>query len=293
MRLVSAYLGMVIIWSTVPLTVKWSLDGASFIFVATTRVVIGALCILPLVALTRTRLPMERTALKAYGFSAINFLGMLGMYWGAQYIPSGWIGVTIATMPLTTATMAAIWLGERSLTPIKLAGLATGFAGVLLVFATAIDFGYHALLGVIAVFVSVTVAAAASIGVKRVAANISGIQTAAGGLLISAPSYLIIWAACDPWWPTELPLRAGLSMAYIGIFGTGVVFPLLYYALKHLSATRVSLVTMITPVLALLLGTWLNDETVSLRVWSGTGLILAALVVHEYSPTRQVSSKLD
>ena len=139
MRLVSAYLGMVIIWSTVPLTVKWSLDGASFIFVATTRVVIGALCILPLVALTRTRLPMERTALKAYGFSAINFLGMLGMYWGAQYIPSGWIGVTIATMPLTTATMAAIWLGERSLTPIKLAGLATGFAGVLLVFATAID----------------------------------------------------------------------------------------------------------------------------------------------------------
>ena len=287
MRLLLAFVGMVVIWSTVPLALKWSLDGASYIFGATSRVVIAALCILPWVAISRTRLPRERAALKAYAFSAINFLGMYGMYWGARYIPSGWIGVTIATMPLTTALMAALWLEERSLESIKVVGLLTGFVGILVVFDTAIDLGTNALLGVIAIFISVTVASGASVGVKHAAADISGIQTAAGGLIVAAPIYLLIWAVFDPWWPTQLPLRAGLSMAYVGILGTGLVFPLLYFVLRHMPATRVSLMTMVTPVTALLLGTWLNDESVSLRVWLGTALILAALFMHEYLAPRQ------
>ena len=137
--------------------------------------------------------------------------------------------MTIATMPLTTALMAALWLEERSLESIKVVGLLTGFVGILVVFDTAIDLGTNALLGVIAIFISVTVASGASVGVKHAAADISGIQTAAGGLIVAAPIYLLIWAVFDPWWPTQLPLRAGLSMAYVGILGTGLVFPLLYF----------------------------------------------------------------
>ena len=52
--------------------------------------------------------------------------------------------------------------------------------------------------------------------------------------------------------------------------------------LKHLSAARVALITLVTPVTALLLGAGLNGETVSSRVWIGTGLILLGLATYEY-----------
>ena len=50
-------------------------------------------------------------------------------------------------------------------------------------------------------------------------------------------------------------------------------FALYYYVLKHLDASRVALVTLITPVLALLLGHLLNGEVIEARV--GVGKVFA------------------
>lgn len=59
-------------------------------------------------------------------------------------------------------------------------------------------------------------------------------------------------------------------------------FALYYYVIKHLEASKVSLITLVTPVLALLLGSFLNGEVVSLRLWLGTALILFGLTVHQW-----------
>jgi drug/metabolite transporter (DMT)-like permease len=72
------------------------------------------------------------------------------------------------------------------------------------------------------------------------------------------------------------------AILYLAVVGTGIGFPLYYYVLKHLSAGHVSLITLITPVTALLLGANLNDEFISARVWTGTGLIMLGLFVHEH-----------
>jgi drug/metabolite transporter (DMT)-like permease len=69
---------------------------------------------------------------------------------------------------------------------------------------------------------------------------------------------------------------------YLAILGSALGFPLYFYCLKHLHAERVALVTLITPVTALLLGNWLNDEIISSRIWFGTGLILCGLAIYEY-----------
>lgn len=47
-----------------------------------------------------------------------------------------------------------------------------------------------------------------------------------------------------------------------------------------MQANSVSLITLLTPVIALMLGAGLNGETVSVEVLLGSGLIVFGLVLH-------------
>ncbi len=57
-------------------------------------------------------------------------------------------------------------------------------------------------------------------------------------------------------------------------------FTLYFYLLKHLEANRVALITLVTPVLALLIGQWLNGEHLSTEIWIGSLLIVSGLGMH-------------
>jgi drug/metabolite transporter (DMT)-like permease len=57
-------------------------------------------------------------------------------------------------------------------------------------------------------------------------------------------------------------------------------FTLYFYLLKKMEANRVSLITLLTPVLALILGNSLNGERVSMEVLFGSSLIVFGLVSH-------------
>ena len=46
MRVPAAYLGLIALWSTTPLAIKWSSDGVSFLFGAASRMTLGLLCVL-------------------------------------------------------------------------------------------------------------------------------------------------------------------------------------------------------------------------------------------------------
>jgi drug/metabolite transporter (DMT)-like permease len=48
-----------------------------------------------------------------------------------------------------------------------------------------------------------------------------------------------------------------------------------------MAATRVSLIALVTPITALLLGSWLNNEPIVGKVWLGTLLISGGLVCFE------------
>ena len=82
--------------------------------------------------------------------------------------------------------------------------------------------------------------------------------------------------------PQTLPDRSMLAIGYLALLGTATGFPLYFYLLQNMNAERVALITLITPVTALMLGAMLNAETISSRVWLGTALILAGLAIYEY-----------
>ena len=284
MSVPAAYVGIILIWSTTPLAINWSSQGAGFLFAVTGRMLIGAAVCLALIAALRVAMPWHREAGRTYLAAGIGIYGsMICAYWGAQYIPSGLISVLFGLTPLVTGVLAAAWLGERSFTPGKFAGLAAGLGGLAVIFANSLHFGPLALRGIGAMLLSVLLHSISAVRVKRIGADVPALAVTGGGLLVAVPLYMMTWWLADGAVPETMPLRAGLAIFYLGVMGSVVGFVLYYYALKHLTAGRLALITMVTPVTALLLGRALNSERVGPEVWLGTALILSGLALYQWS----------
>ena len=283
-----AFIMVILVWSTTPLAIKWSGDGPGFLFGVTGRMVIGALLCFLLVKLLRVRMPWDRQALRVYAASAIAIYGAMScVYWGAQMIPSGLIAVLFGLTTLVTSFLAAVWLSEDSLTIPRMAGLTLGLVGLVVIFQSDLAVHKTALYGIGAILMAVLLHSTSTILVKRGIEQIPGLAIASGGLLFSLPLYLLTWWIFDGQWPTSLPSRAGWSIIYLGVFGSVIGYALYYYALTHVSASRIALITLVTPVTALLLGVSLNNEVIGTSVWVGASMIIGGLVLHQWGTRLQ------
>jgi drug/metabolite transporter (DMT)-like permease len=284
LRILAAYLGVILIWSTTPLAIKWSGEGPGYLFGATARMGIGLICMLLVLAVLRQPLPWHRKARLAYLIGAAQIYGsMLVTYWASQFIPSGWISVVAGLTPLMTALLAALWLGERSLTAGRLLSYALGIAGLGVMFGSALEFGAGATPGIGGVLLATFLQSACAVGLKRLDARLPAPALVTGSLLLAMPAYLATWGWADGRWPAVLPLPSLASIVYLGVIATPLGFTLYFFVLQHLPATRVALITLVTPVFALLVGHAANGEPVSVQVAEGTALILGALLLHEFA----------
>ncbi len=285
MSVALAYIGVIIIWSTTPLTIKWSGGDAGFLFGVTARMLIGLLFSSLLVMLiSQRRIPWDALARKTYLVAGIAIYGaMLSVYWGSQYISSGFISVIFGLNPIVTGIMAALWLNERSLTPVKILGVILGFVGLSVIFSQAVDVGNHAVIGIAAVCLSVLLHSWSSVWFKKLDIKLSALEITHGGLMVSVPLYLLTWFVLQGSWPENFSQRGLGSIVYLGIFGSVIGFMLFFYILKHIDVSRVSLITLITPVVALFLGYAFNNEVLNVNVWTGTLLILLGMSFYQWS----------
>lgn len=292
MSVPAAYLGVILIWSTTPLTIQWSAQGSSFSFAVMARMLVGLALVMLLLRLTRTPLPRTPSAWRLYGVAGGNlFASMLLTYWGALHIPSGMISVIFGLSPLVTGLIATIWLGERSLTPSRMVGVALGLGGLWVIFGQPWQGDERAALGTLAVAAGMTIQALGLVWIKRLHGAVSSLAITAGALTVAAPLFVLAWVLADGGRIAEVSLRAGASILYLGLFGSVVGFTLYYYVIKHLDAGRVALIMLVTPVTALLLGQTLNAERIPASGWVGIALVGAGLVLYEWQALRQLAAR--
>lgn len=284
MSVPAAYLGIILIWSTTPLAVQWSTQGTGFAFAVFARMALGLALAALLLAVWRVGFPLHARARRSYLAGGLGLFGAMTLvYWGARYIHSGLISVLFGLSPLMTGVLAAFWLGERALTPLRLAGMTLGLLGLATIFAQGEGAGgARAAQGLVALLLAVFVYSASLVWVKRIGDDSPPLATTAGTLAVSLPLFGLVWWATGSGMPAELPLRTGVAIAYLGVFGSVLGFALYYYVIRHMEAGHVSLITLVTPVLALLLGQALNGEEIGIRVWLGAALITGGLVLHQW-----------
>ena len=92
----------------------------------------------------------------------------------------------------------------------------------------------------------------------------------------------LLWAAAAA---AEQPLHlAGppivwVSLAWLGLLGSCVAYLLYFYLINTWGATRASLVTYVFPVVGLVLGLLVLGEPADWRLWLGSLLVIAGILV--------------
>ncbi|MBC8211895.1 MAG: DMT family transporter [Gammaproteobacteria bacterium] len=282
MPIISAYLTVIMIWSTSPLAIQWSGRHVGYEFGVATRMLIGLLALLLIVRLWRLPLPWDKPHLRVYLAGGLPiFLAMSSVYWAAQFIPSGWISVIFGLTPFFTSLFARLILGTRSFTAAKTLGMLLALSGLALVFAESLSIEINAWWGVAGVTFSSIIHSLSGVLLKKLNPELPSISVTTGSLIIATPLFVI--NSLFHGLPQDVPVQTLTAILYLAIMGTALGFPLYFFCLRKLHAEQVALITFITPVSALFLGNWLNQETLNLSIWLGTGLILTGLAIYQYA----------
>jgi len=279
-----AYIGIIIIWTTTPLAIKWSGQDVGFLFGISSRMGVGLIVSLILLAALRKRIPITREAIHAYLSIGLPLFGAMScVYWGAQFIPSGLIAVVFGMTPLATGALAIFWLGENNFTPPRLIGMVFGLLGLAIIYSNSFALGPSAHLGILAVVGAMFFHSLGIVWTKKVGGNYAPLVANAGGLACAFFLFVCTWIVSDAVFPTTLPNLAIGSILYLGIVGSVLGAGLFYYALKRLDTGKISMLTLITPVTALLLGRLLNNETLDVATMIGVSLVIVGLGIYQWA----------
>lgn len=281
MSLPAAFVSVVLIWSTTPLAIKWSSLGISFSFAVFSRMLVGVLLCAALLAVLRIRFPWHRKARLAYLAGGLSmFVAMVLTYWSAQYVSSGMIAVLFGLSPLVTSLGAALWLENEEITPSKLAGMVMGVLGLFMVFRGSLELG--AGVGLVVLLCAVVAQSLGLVWIKRIGDDSPPLAMTCGTLLVALPLFMAAWYFMDGHVPDQPPHQALAAILYLGVFGSVLGFALYYYLIKNMEAGNVALITLVTPVIALLLGHAFNHEAILPQVWLGTAAIVFGLCLHHW-----------
>ncbi len=267
MNTLAAYLIVIAVWATTPLGIKWSGEALPAFAAAGGRMALAALP---------------------------GIFGAMGCsYMAARDLPSGLLSVVFGMAPLISGVMLLAVRGGARFNGWHWMACLLGLVGLGLVFGDSLAalFGGGAALegrgrGMLWILAAVSLFALSGIVVQRVGAGLAPMQQTVGGLIGSLPLYGLAMLITGQGLQWSGDLRGLGAIVYLAVFGSLVGFYCYFLVLSRLPAATVALVTLITPVLALSLGAWLNDEQLGPRVLAGAAVIVAALGLYLFGDRR-------
>ena len=272
-----------LIWGASFMFIKVELDdGIAPVHIAFLRCAFGALTLLVILAVTRARLPRDRAFwghLLVLG-TLMNAAPFALFAYGETEVSSLLAGIFNALTPLMTLLFSISILPEEPPTAEKLAGLAVGFLGVLVVLAPWNGLGGGSLLGALACIGAATCYGAAFPYMRRhisgrpeTGVAVSAAQVSIGGLILLVFTPL---AAL----PDEAPgVWAWLSILGLGCLGTGVAYIFNFNVIREAGAQTASMVTYLVPVFAVVFGVAILGEPLSWHEPVGGALIIAGVAL--------------
>jgi len=221
----------------------------------------------------RTRRPVDRADLLR--------IALLGMVWMAipltlfpiaqQWVDSSIAGMVNGGTPLFAAAIAAVLLRRRP-RRVQLAGIATGFAGVLLITLPSVS-GARGSLGGILLIVLAT-------AMYGLAVNLSvPLAQKYGSLPVLLRAQLVALVAVTPFGIAEVgdaawSWSAAAAMVVLGAFSTGLAFVAMTELAKRVGATRGSVGIYFIPMVATVLGIVFRDERPAWLAFAGMALVI-------------------
>lgn len=262
-----------------------ALWGASFLFIRIAvpyfgpvplielRVAIGGLFLLPLLVMRGGVKDLRAAVRPIFVVGVVNSALPFTLFaYSALSLTAGFISISNASSPMFGAIVAYLWLKDR-LSPLRILGLAVGFAGVTMLVWDKISFkpGGSGFAVVAALAASLLYGVAVNYTKKRLT-GVNSLAIACGSQLCAA---LALLPLAIFWWPDTLP-GIGIWLAVIGLAVgcTGLAFILYFRLIANAGPARAIAVTYLVPVFGVLWGAVFLDEEPTLSMLAGCATIL-------------------
>ncbi len=296
-RVWMAFLLLALAWGSSYFWIKIGLGSLTPLELITGRLLFGAALLVIVVALAHQELPRTR---RMYGhllvMSVINIVIPFTLISiGEQSIDSALASILNATVPLGVIIIAPFFLPEERITVAKVAGLAVGFAGVILLVAPdLVNLHDSDLTGELLLLGSSLSYAIGGVYNRK---NVRGLRPMIPALFqvtFAAVIVLCLAAIVDRPWEYFSPApEAIVAMIWLGLLGSGVAYLCYFFVLQHWGATRTSMVAYVLPVVGIALGTLILGDPLTLNRIGGTLLVLAGVaLVNGGAAVRSVGARL-
>ncbi len=275
------WLILCIVWGTTWIFIKIGLEDLPPITFAAARFLLAVLMLLPLFILGRLPLPATSREWKLAALTGIlQFsINYSLVFWSEQHITSGLAAVLQAMITVFGLLLAWIFLPAERITRRKVFAVFVGVAGVGVIFLDQLRIeDAMAFAGSVAIVIGAYAAAQASILVKAKGGSLHPAGLVFAQMVCGLPALVIyaLLAEGDPL-SHNWTWRAVICVLYLTVAGTIAAFWLYYWLLSRIESTRAMMISLVTPLIAVLVGNVFLGETLPPQTLAGGVLILAGI----------------
>jgi drug/metabolite transporter (DMT)-like permease len=275
------------IWGSTFLVISIGNDTMPPFWAAAIRLALAAPLLFLIAAVARQPLPRGPALTSAALFGLLSFgIGFTLLYWAERHAPSGLAAVIYATIPLTSTLLTRAF-GLESLTGLKVGAALVALIGVAVIFRGQTG-GTFSVAALMALLVASVAAALGTVLLKRgprqspIGANAVG--AVAGFAVCLAASLLAREPLVMPsTWAQLFPIL------YLTVAGSIGAFVLMAWLVNHWDVTRISFVSVIVPVVALILGAVVRHERLAPTSLLGSALVIVGVLLRVAADRRRAA----
>jgi drug/metabolite transporter (DMT)-like permease len=258
------------------------------------RVGMAALILLPIHLILVGPLPRNAKTWIACGGMSImnNAIPFTLISWGQHHITGGLASVVNATTPMFATIFMAAWALE-AITLRKAIALVIGFVGVVVLQGADFSDLGNQTWGILAVVVASLFYGLSAPWSKKMLVGIPPMTTATCQLSLSTLIMLVIVLLfADPTQYGAASPTTWAALLGLAAISTSLAYLIFFRIIERAGPSFVSLVTMLVPVSAILLGYLILGESLSMREIIGALIIGSALVIIDGRILRYLGIKL-
>jgi drug/metabolite transporter (DMT)-like permease len=282
-----------ILWGTTWLAskqgVKYIPDGLQM---AGIRQLLGGICYVSFFLYKRIPLPKGKEWIPIIVLSFLNFMISNGLSTVAlQYKISAGLGAIIGAIFPLWLVVIGLFMPKGKIPVLAIVGLLLGFGGVCVIFYEHFDefFDSQFRWGILLSFIATWTWAIATLYTKRQAVRFNpyfglGLQMVISGIVLY--SFSSATGRAVPL--TEIPWQSWTAIAYLVVFGSLIAFVCYLYALQNLPTEQASIYAYINPIVAVVLGSIIFDE--KLTVYLAIGGLVTLLGVFLVNKAYKITS---
>ena len=294
-QFVAAFAAVYVIWGSTYLAIRFAVESVPPLIMIGGRFLTAGLVLYPVLRLRGTPRPSAKTwvAAAVFGFLMLG-VGTGTVAWAEQYIDSGLAALIVAAVPMWMVLIDWVRPGGAGPGRRVTLGLAIGFIGVALIIgpvdldavgaAGGTGRGSHMaqLLSAVAIVLASLSWAIGSVFSRHAPLADSPLMAAAQEMIAAGAIVLLIGLAigeADGWSLSMVSRDSWFGWMWLVLAGSLVAYVSYVWLLHNTTPARAGSYAYVNPVVAVILGWWLANETFSPRILFAAALVIASVVL--------------